>query len=175
MIIQDGVFTPGVRTNSLISQIGNVVNLNVSNCYVSNLYVNDIELNGNINISGNLTVQGITYLNEVDVSGNLTLHNLMTYSYEIVDTSGSQLSTDKIVSIINGDVSGGISVSLLGLSNVGQTKIIILQQGLSCELSVNIQNSTYSTAKFNNPGSTLSLINCPDGYFVLSNNDVTLS
>ena len=138
-------------------------------------YLNEVDISGNLTIHNDLTVEGTSYLNEVDVSGNLTLHNLMTYSYEIVDTSGSQLSTDKIVSIINGDVSGGISVSLLGLSNVGQTKIIILQQGLSCELSVNIQNSTYSTAKFNNPGSTLSLINCPDGYFVLSNNDVTLS
>ncbi len=194
MIISEGVFTPSVRTNNIIAQIGNIQILTVSNCYLSTLNVDYVIVSGNVNIggnlsinsdltvngntflnevdvSGNLTVYGNTFLNEVDVSGNMTLNNSLIYSSETIDASGN-LSTNTIVSLI--DCSGYVvGINLSPITTIGQLKIITVISG-SCDLNVTLTDGN-NTAQFNT-GSSLNLLSTgTNGWAVLDKYDVNIS
>ena len=219
MIIQDGVFTPGIRTNRIITQIANIQNLSVTNCNIGILYVNNIEVSGNINIngnltvqndlivqansyfnevdvsgnltvqansyfnevdiSGNLTVQGNSYFNEVDISGNLTVQNDLTvqgnsylnnvdisgnltlYSTENIDASGN-LSTDIIVSIIN-----GFTGTIQNIPNIGQLKIITCIVNTSTVMLI-CTDPIINTVTFAHGSSLVLMSMGPSGWAILS-------
>lgn len=59
MYIQDGVFTTSLRTHDIISQYGTITNLTTTNIYSQILNVINIVVSENIDVDGNLIVDGI--------------------------------------------------------------------------------------------------------------------
>lgn len=100
---------------------------------------------------------------------SITLGNNLTYSSETVDTSGSTLSLNKIVSILDGD----ITVSMNASTQIGQLKIIVNDSSNTPILTTSMIPS-YTQATFSHGGS-LTLFSSNNGWIILSTNNVVLS
>jgi hypothetical protein len=195
MYLGDGVITPGIRTSRFVGQncsltyftanYGTILSLIVTNINVSgNTVLNNLNVSGNT-VLNNLNVSGNTILNNLDVSNNLVvyantnLYNLdvsgilMLNSYETIDASGI-LSNNVTTSEI--DSSGvALTISLDSPGQLGQIKIIYNNVNTTVPITLNSNLVGYTSAIFNNPGSSLTVWSNGIGWVVLAQNDVTLT
>ena len=153
MIIQDGIYTPGIRTYNIVAQSGNIRNLSINNCYLTSLYVNYIKVNGNVDINGNLNVT-----NNFNVNGNTTLGNAIS------DTT-----------TVNGNLSVSNDFNVNGNTTLGNA----ISDTTTVNGNLVLNNSlTYSTENIDSSGNLstdviVSLIDCSGYSITVDLNDIT--